>query len=797
MKEGFSQRLGRVVFHILLCISLTVLGTTSVTVRSAEAAPQVGSIPLAPRKPVQKPVCSPPRCVPPQRLVCDRPDGCPGGCGVQCVAAPVTPRVVELPKLTLSESEDEVTFDIRQIQGMLRKGEVLEIELLTKDKKSYAGELATFYALADKLCYVASVSSDMVIAQQCPVGNKVVALQNWGSAITYLSGIAKGVRPDSKSARSYAAFVRSNPGVVYLIGKGRSVVPMMVKDLQGVINGTARMSNSLPIEFDGCSFPQTASGNQLSKVCAAALPIPPLMIVDKGDKLTLKRETKGAVSVFVQISTRGKNAKKANPVATLPVDVQKKSSAQSSSSSVSSSSSSSVSSSSKSSSSSTDTTSTTEDTTTTSSSASSFHAECGKRNELPVQYDGPPISVYVGNFCLPNSASTDSQCFGSSSSGKCDRKSLSKSACAEFCKSFESRSAKGRKDQAAAHQACYDLLEKNNKKHPAEAGQCPGICPVKGTKGCINPSGAGKFDTWGGHSGFGKQGMSSEEISRDDWNHCFNVYCRIDSGNEFRIEWECSDCDYDPSWDSTSEVPTTEGCSPDGKGQYCGCHVMYSPVDSKGHVLTVARYAKLSKDTVSEADCKSGKVTLEGVGKYHLEKVMPDYELTGSGSSVDSTDSTTGTEDTTTSTEVNTTSEVSAESSSSSSTGDTGNSTETTSTTEETTTSLETTLVPEDTTSTTEVSTTTEVTTTSNSSSESWSSSSASDKIYACMCDGKDDTGRIVRGESRPPDTKAQCDVFCPPSQRDKDGWCTKTDGLGTKSKVRNCKWELTDPPLN
>jgi hypothetical protein len=82
-------------------------------------------------------------------------------------------------------------------------------------------------------------------------------------------------------------------------------------------------------------------------------------------------------------------------------------------------------------------------------------------------------------------------------------------------------------------------------------------------------------------------------------------------------------------------------------------------------------------------------------------------------------------------------------------------------------------------------------------SSSSFSSSSAGEKIYACMCDGKNGAGRIVRAESRPPNTEGECASFCPASQRDKDGWCTKTDDFGTRSKVRNCKWELTDPPLN
>jgi hypothetical protein len=89
-----------------------------------------------------------------------------------------------------------------------------------------------------------------------------------------------------------------------------------------------------------------------------------------------------------------------------------------------------------------------------------------------------------------------------------------------------------------------------------------------------------------------------------------------------------------------------------------------------------------------------------------------------------------------------------------------------------------------------------ETTTTSDESSSSFSSSSASEKIYACMCDGKDGAGRVVRSESSP-STQSECGSFCPASQRDKDGWCTKTDGFGTTSKVRNCKWELTDPPLN
>ena len=298
-------RVAQAIFFLFICTAVLLEGAPSGTVSSALAAPQVGSLPVAPKK------------------------------------------VIELPKLTLSESENVVTVDIRQIQRMLKKGEVLEIELLTKEKKSYAGALADFYALADKFCHLATISDDMALAQQCSPTTTSRGLQEWSSAISYLSGIALGVRPDSRAAASYAAFVRSNPGVVYLIEKGRAVFPMTVKDLQGLLYRTVRMSNALAIEFDGCLFPQKASGNQLSKVCRSALPVPPLSIVHDKDKLVLSRQASRDASVYVQISTRERNVKKANPVANVPVNVQCKNCKDkgSSSSSVSSSSSSSSSSS--------------------------------------------------------------------------------------------------------------------------------------------------------------------------------------------------------------------------------------------------------------------------------------------------------------------------------------------------------------------------------------------------------------------------------------------------------------------
>ena len=82
---------------------------------------------------------------------------------------------------------------------------------------------------------MATLSPDMALAQHCSPTTKSLGLQEWSLAITYLSEIAQGARPDSRAAASYAAFVRGPPGVVYLIVKGRSVIAAAVKDLQGVM----------------------------------------------------------------------------------------------------------------------------------------------------------------------------------------------------------------------------------------------------------------------------------------------------------------------------------------------------------------------------------------------------------------------------------------------------------------------------------------------------------------------------------------------------------------------------------
>jgi hypothetical protein len=81
----------------------------------------------------------------------------------------VTPEVIELSTLTLSDSENEVTFDISGIQDTLNTGATLETELLTEDKRSYAEALDAFYPLANKLCHVATLSPDMALAEWCPL----------------------------------------------------------------------------------------------------------------------------------------------------------------------------------------------------------------------------------------------------------------------------------------------------------------------------------------------------------------------------------------------------------------------------------------------------------------------------------------------------------------------------------------------------------------------------------------------------------------------------------------------------
>jgi hypothetical protein len=248
----------------------------------------------------------------------------------------VTPGVIELPTLTLSDSENEVTFDISGIQDTLNTGATLETELLTEeDKWSYAEALDAFYRSANILCHVATLSPDMALAEWCPTTvvepveerrlqdwSLLMAprLQQWRSAISYLSGIAQGVRPDSDAAASYAAFVQAR--VLFLIVSGRSMIMTSVKDLQGIMEGRAPMAKPLPIGFEGCNFPKVASGYQLSRVCLSALPVPPLKVSTKDGKLVLIRQTNGGASVIVQLNMRLPKATIATPVANLPVQLK-------------------------------------------------------------------------------------------------------------------------------------------------------------------------------------------------------------------------------------------------------------------------------------------------------------------------------------------------------------------------------------------------------------------------------------------------------------------------------------------
>ena len=266
---------------LFVCLALTWVGALCVSTRSAVAAPQrsegVGVAISSKGSPSKRP--------------------------------PATKGVVELPAVTIAGSEREVSFDLSEIKPLLKAGETLEVELLTREGKGYVEELADFYGLADTLCFMASLSSDLVIAQKCPRANVTQAVERWRTAMGYLGEIARGGTPDRKAAASYAAFVRSSPGEVYLIENGRRVVPSKVKDLQGIITGATPMANPLAIEFEGCSVPKIAMGPKLSEVCHSALPLPPVQATfnDTLDKLVLSRQTEQKASVVVRITPRTKS----------------------------------------------------------------------------------------------------------------------------------------------------------------------------------------------------------------------------------------------------------------------------------------------------------------------------------------------------------------------------------------------------------------------------------------------------------------------------------------------------------
>ena len=565
-----------------------------------------------------------------------------------------TDNVVELPPVTISGSEREVTFDLSEIQPLLRPDETLEIELLTKEGKEYAGELAEFYRRADTFCLMAALSSDLVIAQQCPRGNATQALERWANAINYLGEIARGVTPDKSATAAYAAFVRANPGTVDLILNGRRVVPAKVKDLLGIIKGATPMASPGAIEFEGCSFPEKATGQKLSEVCHSSLPLPPLVpsLSDKRDKLVLARQTEQKASVVVQITprkqNRGKRVRKAAKeplVVVLPVELAQASNPTTSSTDTTSSTAGSTTSteitsttegtttsehSSESSSSSsigntgnsTETTSTTEETTTsletttvtedttTTTSVSSepeFTPRCDGPNTLPAWTKiAPAERQYVGWACKP--LSEYDVCSANVRTGRCQDTFAQMPRCKKWCEEYPNRLAEYERNKAAAQKECADLVKRSAQNIPSAVGRCPGDggCE-RGKKGCINPSGNGSFEL-----SIPDAVMTWDPPKVDEWNSCFTYYCDPMPSEEITYTWQCSGC----------ENESSESSSPD----------------------------------------------------------------------------------TTSTTEVTTTSDDSSESSSSSSTGDTESSTETTSTTEETTTSVESTTVTEDVTTTTEVS---------------------------------------------------------------------------------------------
>jgi hypothetical protein len=564
-----------------------------------------------------------------------------------------TKNVVELPPVNISGSEREFTFDLSEIQPLLKADEkadeTLEIELFTKEGKEYAGELAEFYRRADTFCFMAALSSDLVIAQQCPRATATQALERWANAINYLGEIARGVTPDKRATATYAAFVRANPGTVDLILNGRRVVPAKVKDLVGIIKGATPMANPGAIEFEGCSFPEKATGEKLSKVCHSSLPLPPLepSLTDKQSKLVLSRQTKQKASVIVRITPRkgntGKRVRKAAKetlVVGLPVELAQASNPTTASTDTTSSTAGSTTSttdgtttsdhSSESSSSSSigntgssiettstteetntslETTTVTEDTTTTTSVSSEpeFTPRCGETNTLKAWTKIEPTDrEYVGWACKP--LSEYDVCSANVRTGRCQDTFAKMPRCKQFCEEYPKRLAEYEQNKAAAQKACADEVKSRAQNIPSAAGMCPGAeaCP-SGTKGCINPLGNGSFEL-----SIPDAVMTWDPPKVDEWNSCFTYYCEPMAYEQITYTWQCSGC----------ESESSESSSPD----------------------------------------------------------------------------------TTSTTEVTTTSDDSSESSSSSSTGDTESSTETTSTTEETTTSVESTTVTEDVTTTTEVS---------------------------------------------------------------------------------------------
>ena len=297
---------------MLLCVS-TVLGTLPVAVR-------IGNTQSGPATPM----CTPVACSSPARLACRKADGCPNGCGVECVSPevsipPSTSAEVVLPQVDLKGRE--VVVPIPELPSVLARGESLDAELLTVGRKNYDQELTLFYGLVDKLCHVATVSKDVAITQRCSPGNRDNLLKRWKAAVSYLSDRARGVLPSPQATAAFDQFVRSNSERIYLVVQGRSLVPVSPNDLVGIVSGKAATGEPLSMAFEGCPIPLAATGASLSKVCRVALPVPPIIVRMNKDRLALRRQTGRDATVIVGIQVRSAIKGNKRSVALLPVRV--------------------------------------------------------------------------------------------------------------------------------------------------------------------------------------------------------------------------------------------------------------------------------------------------------------------------------------------------------------------------------------------------------------------------------------------------------------------------------------------
>lgn len=298
----------------LFCVA-TLIGASPVSIRYVDAQPAHSS-----------PMCTPVACLSPGQLACRRAEGCPNGCGMECVSPevsipPNTSVEVVLPHVDLTGRE--ISVSVPELPSVLARGETLHAELLTVSRKNYDQELATFYGLVDKLCHVATVSKDVAIAQRCSPGDREKLLQRWKATVSYLSDRARGVLPSAQATAAFDQFMRVNPERIYLVIQGRSLVPVSANDLVGIVSGKPATGEPLSITFEGCPIPLAATGASLSKVCRVALPVQPVLVRINKDRLSIRRQTGGDAQVMVRIQIRSSTTKKSRNVGLLPVRVHR------------------------------------------------------------------------------------------------------------------------------------------------------------------------------------------------------------------------------------------------------------------------------------------------------------------------------------------------------------------------------------------------------------------------------------------------------------------------------------------